>query len=45
MRRENGRHEGLVGMVGAGHPDPSLTRFSDAKTFDSVFPYKAGTCT
>jgi hypothetical protein len=45
MRRENGRHEGLVGMVGAGHPDPSLTRFSDVKTFDSVFPYKAGTCT
>jgi hypothetical protein len=30
-------------LVGAGHPDPSLTRFSDVKTFNGLFLYKAGT--
>ena len=30
-------------MVGAGHPDPSLTRFSYVKTFNMRFSYKAGT--
>ena len=30
-------------LVGAGHPDPSLTRFSDVKTFNRLFLYKAGT--
>ena len=30
-------------LIGAGHPDPSLTRLSDVKTFNMLFPYKAGT--
>jgi hypothetical protein len=44
MRPDNDRHEGLVGwLVGAGHPDPSLTRFSNVKTFNMLFLCKAGT--
>ena len=27
-------------LVGAGHPDPSLTRFSDVKTFDRISHFK-----
>jgi hypothetical protein len=30
-------------LVGAWPPDPSLTRFSNIKTFDRLFLYKAGT--
>jgi hypothetical protein len=30
-------------LVGAGHPDPSLTRISDVKTFNTLFLYKFGT--
>ena len=30
-------------LVGAGHPDLSLTRFSDVKTFNRLLLYKAGT--
>jgi hypothetical protein len=29
-------------LVGAGHRDPSLTRFSDVKTFNGLFLYEAG---
>ena len=38
------RMDGMRGrLVDAGHPDPSLTRSSDTKTFMIVFLYKAGT--
>ena len=40
MRPENGRN---VELFGAGHRDPSLTRFSYVKTFNRLFQYKAGT--
>ena len=38
--RETGRPGWLAG---AGQLDPSLTRFSDVKTFDKKFQNKAGT--
>jgi hypothetical protein len=36
--------DGMRGwLIGAGHPDPSLTRFLYVKTFNKIFLYKAGT--
>ena len=36
--------EGMMGwLVGSERPDPSLTRFSDIKTFNKLFLSKVGT--